>query len=261
MRACSLHVRNSFMILTSSSMTTLPETILVYASDSPEGSVLSPKEFLHAGSRPAIDQALSRLAREGRLIRVDRGAYVAPVKDGTGYRSPSIEKVVESLAKLSGEIIVPDGAASAAILSLASRLSTAPAYVTSGRSRRLLVGSDEVILTHAPNWMLSMSNRPAGTAVRALAWLGVENVSEALDKLRRSLSSCDWMMLVTCRAALPSWMARAIGEEVASESHARPRTPGPLRGEVPSLISPEGTLNRDSATAFEALINQSVGSA
>ena len=66
------------MILTSGIMKTIPEAILAHAHGSPEGRVLSPKEFLHMGNRTAVDQALSRLSRDGHLIRVDRGAYVAP---------------------------------------------------------------------------------------------------------------------------------------------------------------------------------------
>lgn len=49
-------------------MSTLPESIHLHAQTLAEGGVLSPKEFLHLGSRAAIDQALSRLTKEGRLI-------------------------------------------------------------------------------------------------------------------------------------------------------------------------------------------------
>jgi hypothetical protein len=44
-------------------MVTLPEFILLHAKSLPEGGVLSPKEFLHMGSRDAVDQALSRLTK------------------------------------------------------------------------------------------------------------------------------------------------------------------------------------------------------
>ena len=65
-------------------MTTLPESILLHAHSLPEGGVLSPKEFLHLGRRAAIDQALSRLTKEGKLLRVARGTYVTPVSSRFG---------------------------------------------------------------------------------------------------------------------------------------------------------------------------------
>ncbi|RMP31109.1 hypothetical protein [Pseudomonas coronafaciens] len=46
--------------------------------------MLSAKEFLHLGSRAAVDQALSRLAKAGRLIRATRGITwrPSPIKVG-----------------------------------------------------------------------------------------------------------------------------------------------------------------------------------
>lgn len=210
------------MILTIEIMKTLPEAILEYALGSPEGHVLSPKEFLHMGNRTAVDQALSRLSKEGRLIRVDRGVYVAPVQGADHCRPPVAEKVFESLAALSGEQIAPDGATSAIAFGLTKRGQIANGYVTSGRSRTLMLGETKVSLEHAPAWMLALGRGPTGAAVRAIAWMGPDTVDKALTAVRRSLSGSDWLTLVACRASLPSWMARAIGESLAKspEGHS-----------------------------------------
>jgi hypothetical protein len=94
-------------------MSTLPESILLHTQSLPEGGVLSPKEFLHLGSRAAVDQALSRLTKEGRLLRVARGTYVSPVSSRFGTRPPTPEKVVHALATQTGEVMTPHGASSA----------------------------------------------------------------------------------------------------------------------------------------------------
>lgn len=206
------------MILTAMSANTIPAAILAFALDAPEGRVLSPKEFLHIGNRTAVDQALSRLSKEGLLIRVDRGAYVAPLRSQSGSRPPSADKVVESLAALSGELIARDGAWSAVDMGLVAREDVVPGYVTSGRSRTLLLGGGEIVLKHAPAWMLTLGSEPPGAAVRAIAWLGPDAVEPTLARVRCALSSSDWLTLVACRAALPSWMAHAIGESNARTS-------------------------------------------
>lgn len=195
--------------------TTLPEAILAHAQSLPEGGTLSPKEFLHLGSRAAVDQALSRLAREGRLLRVGRGAYAAPVSSRFGKRPPAPAKVVESLAAQSGEVVAPHGAAAANALGLTRQVPVREVYVTTGRTRKLKLGGSEVLVQRAPRWMLALGNRPAGAAIRALAWIGQEHAGEALAKLHRSLPASEWAALSSSRAALPSWMARAIGEEAA----------------------------------------------
>jgi len=78
-------------------MSHLAENILSAARAMPEGGLLSPKEFLHLGSRAAIDKTLSRLAQEGKLLRVSRGAYVAPHQGRFGSRPPSTESVVQAI--------------------------------------------------------------------------------------------------------------------------------------------------------------------
>lgn len=196
-------------------MNTLPETILLNLRSLPEGGVLSPKEFLHLGSRTAVDQALSRLTKEGKLLRVARGTYVAPVSSRFGTRAPAPEKVVKALAAQSGEVVAAHGAIAANALGLTRQVPIREVYLTSGRTRKLKLGRSEVLVKHVPRWMLVLGIGPAGAAVRALAWLGPAHAGESLATLRRTLPPSEWRALASARAALPSWMARAIGEETA----------------------------------------------
>jgi len=196
-------------------MNTLPETILSQAQALPEGGVLSPKEFLHLGSRSAVDQAFSRLAKAGKLLRVARGAYAVPVSSRFGSRAPAPEKVVQALAEQSGEIVVPHGASAANALGLTQQVPIREVYLTSGRTRKLKLGRSEVLVKHAPRWMLALGARPAGAAVRALAWIGPAHAGQSLASLRRTLPRSEWQALASARATLPGWMAQAIGEEAA----------------------------------------------
>ena len=196
-------------------MNTLPEIILQQARSLPEGGVLSPKEFLHLGSRSAVDQAFSRLAQTGKLLRVARGAYSAPVSSRFGSRAPAPEKVVQALAEQSGEIVVPHGASAANALGLTQQVPIREVYLTSGRTRKLKLGRSEVLVKHAPRWMLALGARPAGAAVRALAWIGPTHAGPSLASLRRTLPRAEWQVLAAARATLPGWMAQAIGEEAA----------------------------------------------
>ena len=196
-------------------MNTLPESILLHARSLPEGGVLFPKEFLHIGSRVAIDQAFSRLVKSGKLLRVARGSYAAPISGRFGARTPAPEKVVQSLAAQSGEMIAPHGASAANALGLTQQVPIREVYLTSGRTRKLKLGQSEVLIKHVPRWMLALGTGPAGSAVRALAWLGPTHVENALVTLHRTLPLAEWRTLTAARAALPSWLAKAIGGESA----------------------------------------------
>ena len=58
-------------------MERLKEAVLRHARNQPEGVPLTAKGLLHLGSRAAIDQTLSRLARSGDLLRAGRGPLCA----------------------------------------------------------------------------------------------------------------------------------------------------------------------------------------
>ena len=191
-------------------MPSLPRRIMTQAAESPEGTLLCPSALLHLGNRAAIDQALSRLARSGRLIRVCPGVYVRPIQTRFGPRPPAVEKVIESLSALWSQVIVPCGGAAANSLGLTTQVPVRSVYLTSGPNRRLKLGELMVELRHAPRWQLAAPHRPAGAAVRALSWLGPDEVEASLDVIRRKLSAEDLQELAASRAVMPAWMAEPV---------------------------------------------------
>ena len=193
-------------------MSRLTEEILKSANGLAEGEVILPKEFLHLGTRAAIDQALSRLARAGALMRITRGAYVAPLAGRFGRRPPAVEQVVRSFAAKNGEVIAESGAAAANALGLTTQVPVREVFVTTGPSRRFRLGNRTVELRRAPGWQLALGKSAAGSAVRALEWLGPAHAREGLAALRHRLPPGEWRSLVAARAALPAWMAQMIGE-------------------------------------------------
>ena len=196
-------------------MSHLAETILSVAQALPEGGLLSAKEFLHLASRAAVDQTLTRLTREGKLMRVGRGAYAAPVASRFGVRPPSTEAVVEAIESASGEVIVASGATEANALGLTTQVPTREVFLTSGRSRKLQLGNRTIELKHGNRWQLALGKRPAGRVIRALSWLGPEQAASALKVLHTKLPPEEWSAMRSARGVLPSWMARAVS--VASE--------------------------------------------
>lgn len=195
-------------------MQRLTEQILAHAKGLAEGTPVAAKGLLHLGNRAAIDQALSRLAERGQLIRAGRGVYLLPVTTRFGTRAPSVEKAVGAIARQRGEIIVPSGAAAANTLGLTTQVPVRSVYLTSGRTRTMSLGKQVVELRHAPRWQLAMAHRPAGEAVRALAWLGPEKAETALKTLKRKLPPAAFNELVAAAPQLPTWLARSVGKAV-----------------------------------------------
>ena len=197
-------------------MRSLPSQVMSHAAESLEGTLLCPSALLHLGSRTAVDQALSRLARKGELMRVCQGVYVQPIETRFGSRLPAVEKVIASLSELWGETIVPCGGAAANALGLTTQVPVRSVYLTSGPNRKLRLGELTVELRHAPRWQLTAPHRPAGEVVRALSWLGPDEVEAGLEVVGRKLSAEDFQDLAASRAVMPAWIAEPVSKMVAN---------------------------------------------
>ena len=196
-------------------MESLPERIMGHAEAMPEATPICPAALLHLGKRSAVNQALSRLARSGRLMRIYQGVYMRPIQTRFGRCAPSIEKSLEQLSNLWGEVIVPNGGGAANWLGLTTQNPIRSVYLTSGRSRRLHFGEHPVDLRHAPRWQLAAPHRTAGVVIRALAWLGPGEVERSLDAVVPKLSKEDLDDLSTARAVMPKWMAEPLSARLA----------------------------------------------
>ena len=195
-------------------MASVPTRIMERAEALPEATPICPNALLDLGSRAAVDQALSRLARAGRLDRICPGVYMRPIWTRFGLRSPDLMKALAALSELWGEVIVPSGGAAANVVGLTTQNQVATTCLTSGRDRLLHFCKSRVRLRHAPRWLLVAPYRRAGTVVRALEWMGRETVRRDLRRVLPELSPADRTELLALRAVLPVWMAEAVGAEI-----------------------------------------------
>ena len=126
-------------------------------------------------------------------MRICQGIYVRPIETRFGLRPPAVEKVIEALAELWGETIVPCGGAAANFLGLTTQIPVQSVYLTSGPSRRLKLGALTVHLRHAPRWQLVAPHRPAMRFAPSLGW---ERLKRTSTRLRAS------SLLPTSRSSL-----------------------------------------------------------
>ena len=187
-------------------MASLTQLITQLAEESPEGTPLCSNALLGLGTRAAVYQALSRLARNGQMLRVVQGVYMKPVATKFG---------LPALSELWNETIVPSGGHAANTLGLTTQMPVQPVYLTSGRNRNLKLGEQTIVLHHAPAWQLVAPHRPAGDAVRALAWLGPREVAVNIGAVKRRLTADDIRDLAAARTRMPAWLAEPVSQLVA----------------------------------------------
>ncbi len=171
--------------------------------------VCTPQDFLDLGSREAVDQALSRLVKAGRLRRAGQGLYDMPRISNVLNRPVPVDldAALAALARRDGVRIMHDGLVAASQLGLTNAVPAKASYVTDGHSRTLKIDGRTVRFRHASPRVMRWSGRPAAPVVQALRWLGPRAASsrEIVSTLSRRLPDDVKLDLLHNSRDLPGW--------------------------------------------------------
>ena len=203
---------------------TIAEAVRIAVLKQPRGEPFTTSRLLKLGPRATVDQALSRLVREGVLTRVRRGVYMRPKQSRlVGIVPADPEAVVRAIAKSTGETITPTGATAANQLGLTTQMVLGYVYRTSGRSRDVRIGRVTVKLRHASARQLALANTPAGTALAALRYLGPQAVTErTILQVRSRIGERQFAHLSNATWAMPAWLSDKIWHSFkGSRTHRR----------------------------------------
>lgn len=185
------------------------------------GWCFTPQVFLDLGSSDAIRQGLSRLERRSVIRRLAHGLYEYPQRHPEiGLLAPSPEAVARALAERDGAIIQSAGAYAANLLGLSEQIPAKVVFLTSGPSRRVRLGKQEILLKHSVPRNMATAGRISGTVIQALRHLGQQHVTQGhLDHLRRILGDAEKRQLWNDRVHAPAWMHRHL-KAIAGEQDA-----------------------------------------
>jgi hypothetical protein len=172
------------------------------------GTVFTPADFVDLGPRNAVDLALSRNARAGTIRKLGRGVYDLPRRDARlGDLSPSPDDVASALAGRDGARLQASGAHAANLLGLSDQVPVRLTFLTDGRSRRVQLGRQQIILKHTTPRQMATAGRISGTVIQALRWLGRDHVDDqVVATLRRRLSDADKRQLQQDLRYAPTWV-------------------------------------------------------
>jgi predicted transcriptional regulator of viral defense system len=143
------------------------------------GWVFSAKEFANLGPRTAVDQALFRLQRIGEIRRIARGIYEYPkVHPEIGLLSPSPEAVAMAVAAKTNSRVMVSGAKAANLLGFSTQVPAQNVFLTDGRSHKIRIGNQLVVLKHvAPSKMIGAGTE-AGVVIQAFRFVGHQGIEE-----------------------------------------------------------------------------------
>ena len=189
----------------------VPDRIMRRACGTGRGGVFTPSDFLDVAARAAVDQALSRLVKNGKLRRLARGLYDFPkVHPKLGPLSPTLDDVAQALARETGSHVQISGARAANVLGLTTQVPARSTYLTDGPSRLVVLGKRVVDLRHASPKHLIAPGSAAGVVVQALRHVGPVRAADVVQVAARRLSANDKRILASSAIQAPAWMRATL---------------------------------------------------
>jgi len=176
------------------------------------GAVFTPADFLDLGSRNAVGQALFRNVHSGIIRQLARGLYDYPRRHPRlGVLMPSVDEVAAALKGRDVTRLQPAGGQAANILGLSTQIPARAVYLTDGRSRKVQLGRQVVILKKTTPRQMATAGRISGTVIQALRWLGQRHVDDkVVNSLRQRLSNRDKKNLLNDLRYAPAWISDVL---------------------------------------------------
>lgn len=184
------------------------------------GWVFTPKDFLDMGSRGTVDQVLSRLVKQDKIRRLDRGLYDFPKQHATlGTLSPNTDRIAQALATQSGDVAFPSGAMAANMFGLSTQVPAKPVYMTNGISRIKNVAGRTITFKHARVPLMRRLPDSVNYLLQALSYLGKDSIdNDVIQRCAARLDSRDVNSFKIAVAQVPGWMADIL-QKIQSAHH------------------------------------------
>ena len=177
-----------------------------------EGKIYFAEDFIAISNNEQVRLALSRLTKEGVIIRLAQGVYVYPKNDPIiGKTRPGMEEIASAIANRNHIKIRPTGAYALNKLGLSTQVPMRSVFVTNGSSRKIKVGKNTIEFKNSSSRKMAYSGKVSGLVIQALAELSKKNVTaEIIDKIGVVLHKENRVVLLEDLKLAPNWIAEII---------------------------------------------------
>lgn len=173
-----------------------------------QGTIFFPEQFDSAGSSDSIRQSLSRICKEGTIIRLSKGVYLFPYIDKElGILFPSIERVARAIAKRDKSRIQPTGLYALNKLGLSTQVPMKVVFLTDGITRKINIGKQTITFKQTAPKNFAFRGEITPLIVASLKEIGKDRVTEQeLQIIQKALMLESKEILLADAYIAPRWI-------------------------------------------------------
>lgn len=136
------------------------------------------QDFAYLNNDGLVTRTLSRLEKEGVLIRLSQGIYLFPSRNKFGILRPSIEEIAYAVAEKDKARIIPSGLTALNKLGLSTQVTMNAVYLTDATARELTIGNRKIIFKRSVPRSFAYKTDLFPLIVAAMKELGKDNVTD-----------------------------------------------------------------------------------
>ena len=115
-----------------------------------ENTLYIVRDFADLNNDGLVTRALSRLEKEGMLVRISQGIYLYPMRNRFGILKPSIDDIAVAIAQKDKAGIIPSGLTALNKLALSTQVTMNAVYLTDATAREIKIGNRTIVFKQLP---------------------------------------------------------------------------------------------------------------
>ena len=115
-----------------------------------ENTLYMVRDFADLNNDGLVTRALSRLEKEGMLVRISQGIYLYPMRNRFGILKPSIDDIAVAIAQKDKARIIPSGLTALNKLELSTQVTMNAVYLTDATAREIKIGNRTIVFKELP---------------------------------------------------------------------------------------------------------------
>lgn len=150
------------------------------------------RDFADLNNDGLVTRALSRLEKEGMLVRLSQGIYLYPQRNRFGILKPSIEEIAAAIAEKDKARIIPSGLTALNKLGLSTQVTMNAVYLTDATAREIKIGNRTIVFKRSAPRNFAYKTDVFPLIVCALKEIGESHVTDdQLLLIKDAVNKCE----------------------------------------------------------------------
>ncbi|MBQ0115839.1 MAG: type IV toxin-antitoxin system AbiEi family antitoxin domain-containing protein [Bacteroidales bacterium] len=156
-----------------------------------ENALYMVRDFADLDNDGLVTRALSRLAKEGVLVRISQGIYLYPKRNHYGILKPSIDEIATAIAQKDKARIIPSGLTALNKLGLSTQVTMNAVYLTDATAREIKIGNRTITFKRSAPRNFAYETEVFPLVVCAMKEIGEAHITkEHLMLIKEAIDKC-----------------------------------------------------------------------